>query len=245
MSNIITNIVVQHQDTGMNFQYSGTRAATGSGFSSAVIEVGTSEETIGYGDVANPRQVALRLLSGSDVQVGTATGVYPLRLSGAGDHMILRLDVEGLREKQTVTTVADVADDLDGTYLTLEGKSGTWAIWIDVDNSGTTEPAHGMDASVEVTGIVTNDTAATVAAAIYAALTASTAFMADFDVAYNAVADDDLITITDKNVGTRTNLADTGSTGFSVSTTQAGAASPTVYLKSTGTSQVVVAVIPA
>ena len=54
-------------------------------------------------------------------------------------------------DSQTVTTVADVSDSLDGTYLTLDGFSGTWAIWIDTDDSGTAEPAHGKDSSVEIT----------------------------------------------------------------------------------------------
>lgn len=237
MSNIITNINIQHQDTGMSFSVSGTRAATGSGFSAAVIEVGTSEETIGYGDVANPRQVALRLLSGDDVQVGVATGVYPMRLSGAGDHMILRLDVEGRKETATIQTVADVSDSLDGTYFVVEDSNGeSWAI-------GVSTLSHAEDNEI-ATATLTDATAAEVAAALYAAMTASAAFTALFDVAYDAATDDDLITITDKLVGVRTDAADTGTTGFTINTTQQGAASPLIYLKSAGSSKVVVAVIP-
>lgn len=202
---------------------------------SATLLAADGDETVPTGDLVTPRYVTLALLTGDDILVGLDGSTYPFRLNGT-EAMHFRLDVEGLLETQTITTVADSSDSLDATYVTLEGNSGTWAIWIDTDDSGTSEPSHSKDSSVEVTGIATDDTAADVAAAIYAALAASTAFLADFDVAYDASVDDDLITITDKHTGTRTDLTDTGTTGFTVATTQAGAASSTIHVKSTGTS---------
>ena len=164
---------------------------------------------------------------------------------GPGEFVLIRLRNEDKLETQTITTVADVSANLDATYVTLEGNSGTWAIWIDADDSGTAAPAHGKDSAVEITGIVTDDTAAAVALAIYTELVADTAFAADFDVSYDAAVDDDFITITDKFTGTRTDLADTGTTGFTVATTQAGAASRAVHIKSsTGIIDTMVAVMP-
>lgn len=236
MSNTQTNIQILHQDTGMVFFVNSSRTQTGDGFSTSTIEVGTTEKTVVTAEYPNARHVLLRLLSGDDVQVGVATGVYPLRLSGADDFMALRLDIEGLLETQTVQTVADVADSLDGTYFVVEDSAGeTWAI-------GFGTLSHSEDNEVSVT-ITTGDSAATVASALYDALVADAAFSALFSVAYDAATDDDFVTITDKTIGARTNIADTGSTGFTLATTQAGAAAPSVYLKSTGTSQVQVGVV--
>ena len=162
-----------------------------------------------------------------------------------GDSALVRLRNLDKFETGTVTTVADVSDSLNAKYLTLEGNSGTWAIWIDVDDSGTAEPAHGMTNSAEIISIITNDTAAAVALAIFTDLSADTAFMEDFTVAYDAEVDDDFLTITDNFTGTRTNLADTGTTGFTVATTQEGAAGRSVYAKaSAGSIETLIAIMP-
>jgi len=162
-----------------------------------------------------------------------------------GDTALVRLRNLDKFETATVTTVADVSDSLNAKYFTLDGNSGTWAIWIDVDDSGTAEPAHGQTNSAEIISIVTNDTAAAVALAIFTDLSANTDFLEDFSITYDATADDDFLTITDNFTGTRTNIADTGSTGFTVATTQEGAAGRSVYAKASADEiECLVAIMP-
>lgn len=242
MSVIQVNSSIVHLNSTLNVNNNKQYTSVEEGFVSASIGVASTDEVVDVGEIINPKFVFVKNISGDDLRIGMDGSTYPFRLT-TGEAMTVRLDAEGLVETQTVTTVADVASSLDGTYFTLEGNSGTWAVWIDVGDTGTAEPAHGMTNDVEVTAIVADATAAQVAAAIYAALAASTAFLADFTVTY--VAASSLITITDKYTGTRTNLANGGtSPGFTMSTTQAGAASPQVHLKSVGTTQAVVAVAP-
>jgi hypothetical protein len=78
--------------------------------------------------------------------------------------------------EQRVICVADVADSLDGKYFILYDGSGSVAFWIDTDNSGTLEPNHGASRSVEITTIVTDDTAATVMTKVKAFVEADAAF---------------------------------------------------------------------
>lgn len=85
------------------------------------------------------------------------------------------------RDTQRVTVVADVADSLDGKWFVLYDSAGSVAFWIDTDNSGTIEPSHGCDRSVEITTIVTDDDLATVRTKVKAAIEADAAFTtADF-----------------------------------------------------------------
>lgn len=88
-------------------------------------------------------------------------------------------------EAYDITCVADVADSLDGTYFRLYDLSGSVGFWIDVDDSGTTIPsgASGADRAVEITGIATGDTAATVASVVAAAINADAQFSASASVA--------------------------------------------------------------
>lgn len=240
MSTIKTSVSIVHFGSGLRTSSSVQRTAYESTFSADSISVGTTPETVALGDITTPRTVLLRNSSGNDLLVGFSNSVFPMRLS-ATESMLLRLDVEGLVEKSTVTTVADVAGSLDGDYFVVTGLSGSWGIWYDVDNNGTPAPAHGATSAVEVTGVVTGATAAAVAAATYASLTASTAFMLDFSVSYTAATS--VIVITDRHTGTRTSVS-AGTSGFTVAETQSGAASPSIYLKSTGTTNTVVAVAP-
>ena len=80
-----------------------------------------------------------------------------------------------------ITCVADVADSLDGKYFILADSAGTVAFWIDVDNSGTVEPAHGADRSIEITTIATGDAIGTVGTAVYNAVTGDSEFTAVSD----------------------------------------------------------------
>ncbi len=91
--------------------------------------------------------------------------------SDTGFGMLSRTSTE-----QRVVCIADVADSLDGKYFILYDTAGSVAFWIDTDNSGTTEPNHGATRSVEVTTIVTDDTAATVMSKVKAVVEADAAF---------------------------------------------------------------------
>lgn len=70
---------------------------------------------------------------------------------------------EGHPEKTYIGTVADSgkvaliaieitqsANDLDGDYFILEDTAGTVAFWFDTGNTGTAEPVHGADRSIEL-----------------------------------------------------------------------------------------------
>jgi len=252
MSTIQAQCALVHVDSNLSAVATIQDPTVSLGFNSVVASATTTQSTIPLGAIVTPKRFLVSLLSGDDCLVGLDYGTdgvtFEQRLSGIQDFTFFRLNVEDKIETQTITTVADVSDSLDATFVTLDGNSGTWAIWIDTDNSGTAEPSHGKTSSVEITSIVTDATAAAVALAIYTDLIADADFLLDFSVAYDASVDDDFITITDKHTGTRVDLTDGaggGATGFTLATTQAGAAfAPSIYIKSIGVSELVVAVSP-
>lgn len=235
MSTIATSIQLVNQSTGAAFTvpYS-TRTTDKPGFSVGEVTVLTADEVVVTGEYTSPRNIGLRLLSGSDVRVGFDGATYPLRLSGANDSMLLRLDVEGLREVSTAQTVADSGGSLNDKYFTLADRNGEVKVVI------TTDGVTGLTSSgrVVVVTIVSGDTANAVATAIVAA------FAADTELTVATVAN--LVTFTDRHTGTRTNIA-AGDSTFTVATpttTGTGTASPILHLLSLGTSQVVVAIVP-
>jgi len=199
-------------------------------FVDLTFDLTTTETTLTYTNITSVGYVLAKCVSGSDVLVSVDGGSnYIMRLS-SGMGVVLPINTDSLLETQTVTTVADVSGSLDGTYFVVEDNNGeTWAI-----GDGTL--SHSEDNEISVSTDLTDATAAEVAAAFYAEIVASSAFTALFSVTYNAATDDDFITITDKNTGTRTNIADTGSTGFTLATTQQGADVPDIRVKSEGTS---------
>ena len=103
-----------------------------------------------------------------------------------------------------IACVADVAGSLDGTYFILEDDAGSVAFWIDVDDSGTAEPAHGADRSVEITTVTTGMTAAQVGTAVYTKIIADAKFSAGSDdLAGNiVVAHDGFSTMEQVSAGT-------------------------------------------
>ena len=118
-------------------------------------------------------------------------------------------------EITTVTTVADVGDSLDGIYFIMQEPAGSVAFWIDTDDSGTAEPAHGADRSVEITAIVTNDTANTVATVVRAAINGDSEFSAPAPVGA-------IITVTNAVAGDIID-ATAETSGFTVAVTSQGA----------------------
>lgn len=241
MSTIQIQSNIIHLDSGMSLGAAVQQTTLGSAFVANVVDVTTTDEIIPLGDLDSHKYAHLKLISGDPVQLGLDGSTYPFMLAALGESMMFRMNVEGVsgdREVQTVTTVADVSDSLDGTYFVVEDVRGvTWAI-------GFGTLSHGEDYEISV-AINTDDTAAAVAAALYAALVADDDFSNYITPSYDAGVDDDFITLTDNFAGNRTNIADTGSTGFTLATTNAGSGGANlVHMKSTGESQVAVAVAP-
>lgn len=122
----------------------------------------------------------------------------------------------------TDLTVLEAGDgsNIDGSYFILPDANGTVAFWIDVDDSGTSEPSHGADRSVEITTIVstpTADTPAEVATKIATAVQADSAFV-------TASATDTVVTTTDAATGGRVPNASVSSTDvFTAEVTTEGA----------------------
>lgn len=109
----------------------------------------------------------------------------------------------------TAGTAAGTADaSLDGKYFILNDENGSVAVWYDVGDDGTSEPFHGADRSIKVSGVTAGDSATTVAAATVAAVNP--------DLAFSASNLANVITITNVTTG---NVADVsaGTSGFAVS----------------------------
>lgn len=119
------------------------------------------------------------------------------------------------QETQTITCVEDDTGSLDGLYFIIrdDGDNSTRAYWIDVDNDGTTEPAHGADGSTEITTITQDMTATQVATQVALAIDAIGYHTAtSSDAVVTLVADDDYDYYP----------ADAGTSGFGVATTVEG-----------------------
>lgn len=153
-----------------------------------------------------------------------------LRL-GSGTAAVLEAiqtpEVSGTFEVQKITTVADVGKSLNNTYFLINSVNPAYIqkgfyVWFDVDSGGS-DPSVAGKTGVKV-AISENDTAETIATAVAAALDALTS---DFD----AVADDDEVTITCKKAGLVTAAADgTAATGFTFAVETAGALNYGTYL---------------
>lgn len=121
------------------------------------------------------------------------------------------------QEKHTVLCVADVADNLDQKYFILRDEVGTVGVWLDVDDGGGSAPAGALacNRQIEVTTIVTNDSAATVASKIAAVLEA--------DSKFSASADGATITATCVAYAPGVGTVGNGDSGFTVTRTLLGA----------------------
>lgn len=127
-------------------------------------------------------------------------------------------------EVSTITTIADVSGSLDGkAFLLRETGNALACIWIDVDDGGGSAPAAcaGADRNLELTGIVTNDSANAVASDIASELTA--------DGSWTATADTNTVTIVDAATGTRTDLT-AGTSGFTVAVTYQGDSTTMIWV---------------
>lgn len=230
MSTVQTQINLVHLEAGLAIPSVTQRVTYGSQFSSNAIEVTTADETIPLGDILTPKQVMVKLISGDSLRIGLDGSTYPFRLTASDEACIFPLDAAGLVEISTVTVGADVAGALNDKYFTFYDRNGE--VKVVITNDGIT----GLTSSgrLVIVDINNNDTAESVATAIV------TAFAGDSEIVVSNQSTTN-VKFSDKHTGTRTNI-DAGDSTFTVGTTQEGAASPVVHLKSVGVSQVVVAV---
>ncbi len=169
----------------------------------------------------------LRLNFESNREISTYVCEADTAGSLSGDHLVLFdrtsevwpwfniTNPTSVKEVSTITTVADVAASLDAKYFVLSDNVGTVGFWFDVDNNGTTIPggASACARSVEITTIVTGDSANTVATKVAAAIDADSKFV--------ATAATNVVTVTDANYGARTDLT-AGDSGFTMAVTTQG-----------------------
>lgn len=156
---------------------------------------------------------------------GNLKGEY-LKVIAVTDSTHLRLEDStkesdpGKAEKTQVQCVADVASSLNNTYFTLHSAADATAyyVWYNVGGAGV-DPAPGGTGIM--VAIAANASALTVAAATAAAVDASADFV--------AATDQSKVIVTNAAVGTATDAADTGSTGFTITVlVQGSAASATL-----------------
>lgn len=236
MSQNQITVNMNHYDSGSSF-VAGLRINTVEDtFVSNAISVSTTPESLSIGDIFDPRSVAIKCYGGDDLLVSIDGGSnYPFRLTNVGEVLLLRLDFESAREVSTIVCEADVSDSLDGDYIELEDRNGLVWAWFNT-GGGAGAPTPTTERLVEVT-IATDDTATTIATALAAALEA--------DAEFSATAATTTVTATDVFSGARTTGTSAGTTGWaSVTSDGGGSAYFDIRVKSDGTSQASVAVIP-
>ncbi len=95
------------------------------------------------------------------------------------DHQSQTVRLYDVDAVETTEMITLAAAGLDGTYFTLHTPTPeSVAFWIDVDDSGTAEPLHGAERSVEITTVTSAMTAADVAAQVAAAVHGDPDFVA-------------------------------------------------------------------
>ena len=148
-----------------------------------------------------------------------------------------------------VTIAAFVSDDAVFTAILAGIAANSFTSTIDVTGgnvfsaatltggtAASTAPAGSPNRKLQV-DVVANSTDLVIAVALAAGLDADSQFA-------SAVPTTATVTVSDAHSGTRTDAAD-GDTGWAApTTTQQGAASPTIHMKSLGTTQVAVGIAP-
>ena len=128
------------------------------------------------------------------------------------------------------------ANSLASTTNMAGGSNGFSAATLTGGTAASTAPAGSPNRKLQV-DVVANSTDLEVAVALAAGLDADSQFA-------SAVPTTATVTVSDAHTGTRTDAAD-GDTGWAApTTTQQGAASPTIHMKSLGTTQVAVGIAP-
>ena len=105
-----------------------------------------------------------------------------------------------------VTTVADVAGNLDGTYFTFSSPTTDFYIWFNAtDLSGSSDPGLSGATGIQI-DYTSDDSAATIAAAMNTAI--------DAQAELNSSVASDIVTISNRDQGSATDIVDID-TGFS------------------------------
>ena len=189
------------------------------------IDIDDSGTTIPAGAGAADRAIEITSIA-TDATAGTVAAAIQAAL-----------DADGAFSAAALSTIVTVTDAAAGARTDVAAGDSGFAVA--VTTQGHTAPAApATPASGRLLPVVTtvNATAIENAVAIAAAIDADAEFTA-------AVPTTSLVTISDRHPGTRVNI-DAGDTGWTVATTQQGAALPIVFAKSKGTSQGQIMVIP-
>lgn len=177
------------------------------------------------GTIESPTQVGpsnLTAVDATNAHIEVLNNSAIISFDGSTTPKKLAYAVSGVAEVTSITTVADVAASLDGKYFILYDDVGSVAFWFDVDNNGTAEPSHGATRSVEITTVVTGDSAATVATAVQGAV--------DADAKFSASVNSATVTVTASATGYRTD-GTANTSGFTVSVTTQGLGAGTYYIR--------------
>jgi hypothetical protein len=194
-----------------------------------VFEGGVEINTLSRGTGIDHR-IAVRCATTGAITI--ATGLNPGDVIDgvtlvAGDRILVKNQSMSY-ETTTITTVADVAGSLSGTYFLINAPSGGFYVWFDVDNTSTNPNATAAElVNSGRTGIEVNisagDTAIDVADAIRTAIGLTTDFTlaaGDLGAGNNPVI---VRCVVAGNVPNTTDGANAG-TGFSFSITNGGSA---------------------
>ena len=119
----------------------------------------------------------------------------------------------GEEEKTLFITTRDQFSNLDTKYIIIYDDVGSVAVWVDVDNNGSPEPAHGADRSIKVTGVVENGGPNNVAEAFDTVI--------DADSKFTSIRVNNRITVTSLGIGERQDATE-GTTAFNVLVLQQG-----------------------
>ena len=193
------------------------------------IDVDDSGTTIPAGASGADRAVEITTVSAADT-ANTIAGLLETAIhadakftasSAADVCTVTNVDTESLTDAAdgdtgfsfNTTTQGVTADLLDGTYFVLQDVDGSVAFWIDTGDTGTAEPAHGADRSVEITTVTSGMTASQVAGVVATAING--------DAKYAASAASEVVTITNADYKDLTDAAD-GDSGFTFNVTTQG-----------------------
>ena len=202
-----------------------TNAISGTGIQSAKLpppqcqDMALYQQFAFYANTTSAHTLTSSLLTVSKFSHGRTQMVIT---SGSGATTVNKYTLYGLAQTTQITTVADVANSLNGTYFTFSNadNSRNYLVWIKTSGGSSLQPT-GSDTLGRIAIQVntnTGDTAATVATNIYNALNVS-AYTTDFTFTLNST----VITIQNNSNGSSTATAQgLVSTGFTIVQAYAG-----------------------
>jgi len=149
--------------------------------------------------------IAAAITSDSEFSSSSGGDVVTITNLSNGNLGALNLGTSGFLDNGGTNGSPDTS--LDGTYFILQDQNGSVAFWY--DTSGITPvPLHGADRAIEITTVLSGDSAATVATKTAVFIVADAQFV-------SATVSTNEITVTDVTNGVRP-AASAGTTGFTV-----------------------------